>query len=81
MLSTRRGVCWPPIWRGQVRMSIISPPAERWDEVIVVAYPARGAFSVAESGSQRRGQLVIGPTGVGEFSTTEEPGGDKLRTD
>ena len=33
-----------PIWRGQARFTLIGPPEERWDEVILVAYPQRSAF-------------------------------------
>lgn len=33
-----------PIWRGQARFILIGPPEERWDEVILVAYPRRSAF-------------------------------------
>jgi len=33
-----------PIWRGQARFVLIGPPDERWDEVILVAYPSRNAF-------------------------------------
>jgi uncharacterized protein (DUF1330 family) len=32
------------IWRGQARFALIGPPDERWDEVILVAYPRRSAF-------------------------------------
>ena len=33
-----------PIWRGQARFVLIGPPDERWDEVILVAYPSKNAF-------------------------------------
>ena len=33
-----------PIWRGEARFTLIGPSAERWDEVILVAYPRRQAF-------------------------------------
>lgn len=33
-----------PIWRGQARFVLIGPGGERWDEVVLVAYPSRGAF-------------------------------------
>jgi len=33
-----------PVWRGQVRTSLVGPLDERWDEAIIVAYPARSAF-------------------------------------
>jgi uncharacterized protein (DUF1330 family) len=33
-----------PIWRGQVRFVLIGPPNERWDEIILVAYPRRTDF-------------------------------------
>ena len=33
-----------PIWRGQGRFVLIGPAGERWDEIILVAYPSRGAF-------------------------------------
>lgn len=33
-----------PIWRGKGRFVVIGPAGERWDEIILVAYPSRGAF-------------------------------------
>jgi uncharacterized protein (DUF1330 family) len=39
-----RAVGGRPIFRAQVRHVLIGPPGERWDEVILVAYPRRGAF-------------------------------------
>ena len=33
-----------PVWCGQARFVLIGPPEERWDEVILVAYPRRSAF-------------------------------------
>jgi uncharacterized protein (DUF1330 family) len=43
-----------PIWSGQARFVLIGPPDERWDEVILVAYPSRNAFQqmLATSGYQ-----------------------------
>jgi uncharacterized protein (DUF1330 family) len=32
-----------PIWRARGRFVLIGPAGERWDEVILVAYPSRGA--------------------------------------
>jgi uncharacterized protein (DUF1330 family) len=33
-----------PIWRGDASTVLIGAPEERWDEVILVAYPSRSAF-------------------------------------
>jgi len=33
-----------PLWRGQVRFSLIGPEEERWDEAIMVSYPRLSAF-------------------------------------
>ena len=33
-----------PIWRGKGRFVLIGPAGEHWDEIILVAYPSRGAF-------------------------------------
>ncbi len=33
-----------PIWRGQAQFLLIGPADERWDEIILVAYPSRAAF-------------------------------------
>ena len=48
-----------PIWRGQARFVLIGPPGERWDEVILVAYPSRNAFQrmLATSGYRASAHL------------------------
>jgi len=33
-----------PIWIGSVRNTFIAPTDERWDQVLLVAYPSRAAF-------------------------------------
>ena len=33
-----------PLWSGRARFVLIGPAQERWDEVILVAYPRRSAF-------------------------------------
>jgi uncharacterized protein (DUF1330 family) len=33
-----------PIWAGNVQGSVIAPPGEEWDEVLLVEYPSIGAF-------------------------------------
>jgi hypothetical protein len=33
-----------PVWRGTGRFVLIGPAGERWDEIILVAYPSRAAF-------------------------------------
>ena len=32
------------LWRGEARLTVIGPEAERWDEAILVEYPSRKAF-------------------------------------
>ncbi len=34
-----------PIWRADARADLFAPKGERWDEVILVRYPSRGAFA------------------------------------
>jgi len=33
-----------PIWMGQAKGSLIAPPDEHWDEVVLVMYPSIAAF-------------------------------------
>lgn len=33
-----------PLWAGSVQGSLIAPPDEEWDEVVLVQYPSIGAF-------------------------------------
>jgi uncharacterized protein (DUF1330 family) len=33
-----------PLWMGSAITSLIAPPGERWDQVILVLYPSRKAF-------------------------------------
>ena len=33
-----------PIWRGKGGFVLVGPAGERWDEIILVTYPSRGAF-------------------------------------
>jgi uncharacterized protein (DUF1330 family) len=44
VLRHLRKVGGRPIWRADVRGSLIAPHGERWDEVILVEYPSRSAF-------------------------------------
>jgi len=39
-----RAVGGDMIWFGEVQMTLIGPPDESWDEVILVQYPSRAAF-------------------------------------
>ncbi|WP_291994044.1 DUF1330 domain-containing protein [Candidatus Accumulibacter sp. ACC003] len=33
-----------PMWRGSLAVNLIGPDDERWDEVLIMQYPSRGAF-------------------------------------
>jgi uncharacterized protein (DUF1330 family) len=43
-----------PVWRGQGRFVLIGPGGEHWDEVILVAYPSRGAFEQLRNSPEYR---------------------------
>jgi uncharacterized protein (DUF1330 family) len=47
-----------PIWRADVRGSPIAPPGERWDEIILVEYPSRGAFERMITSSEYQADVV-----------------------
>jgi uncharacterized protein (DUF1330 family) len=44
LVPSIRAVGGRVVWYGRARLVLIGPPAERWDEVILVAYPRRSAF-------------------------------------
>lgn len=33
-----------PLWMGSVRLTVIAPEAEEWDDAVLVEYPSRKAF-------------------------------------
>jgi uncharacterized protein (DUF1330 family) len=47
-----------PIWRADVRGSLIAPEGERWDEVILVEYPARSAFERMISSPEYQADVI-----------------------
>ena len=38
-----------PIWRGSFDVTLIGPEEARWDEILIVQYPARSAFERMEA--------------------------------